>query len=69
MDKKQALAKVFGITKHDRMIVGVPVKAPQLMGLFQTKSKLKIYRGLPKDYIHLMTEEQKKLFISLTKGK
>ena len=67
MDKKRALAKVFGITKHDRMIVGVPVKAPQLIRLFQDRAKLKMYRGLPKDYAHLMSEEQKQLYRELVK--
>lgn len=66
MNEKQALAKVLGVSKHDNLVSGVPIVAPQLMRLFQDKSKLKMSKGLPKDYAHILTDAQKAEFKRLT---
>ena len=67
MNEKDALAKVFGVTKHDNLIIGVPITAPDILRTLQDKSKLKMVKGLPKDFTKLMTDEQKAEFKALIK--
>lgn len=64
---KEALALVFGIPRRDGMLSGIPGYIPGLKQKLNCRTcEVKLVRGLPKDFVEYMTDEQKEQFKKLT---
>lgn len=67
MNTKEALALVFGIPRRDGMLSGIPGYIPGLKQKLNCRTcDVKLVRGLPKDFVEYMTDEQKEQFKQLT---
>lgn len=66
MNAKEALALVFGIPRRDGMLSGIPGYIPGLKQKLNCRTcDVKLIRGLPKDFVEYMTDEQKAQFKQL----
>jgi hypothetical protein len=66
MNAKEALALVFGIPRRDGMLSGIPGYIPGLRQKLNCRTcDVKLVRGLPKDFVEYMTDEQKAQFKQL----
>lgn len=65
-EKKEALAKAFGVQKLDG-VVSVPTNVPNLLNKINcTKCTLKTVAGLPVEFVQYMSDEQKATYKEAT---
>lgn len=69
-EKKRALALAFGVSMSDSVVSGIPGGVPGLgKALTCGDCRIKLARGVPKQFATVMTDEQKKAFKNALKEK
>lgn len=68
-DKKNALAKVFGVVNRDALLTGIPTVPGLREKLTCTGCEVPVKRGLPVEFAQYMTDDQKAEFKALTRRK